>query len=145
MKTSAHRSFILGEIFSMTLSATTQRANLYAADTTENARQPFRKALRAALEGLSRLYTVEVKDEQHVEHIAHIANDLSTNYANLLSGKRFRIGQSQKAVNLYLKYLWCLGDIMMPPHCPIDVVVFRHIPGFKEERWTQLDSIDRYK
>ncbi len=143
MKTPAQHDFILWQIFSMTLAATTQRAKMYADEV--QTRGSFQKALRAALEELSQDYKLEISNQRHVANIEHLAIELSKKHANLLTNGRFRIGQSQKALNLYLKYLWCLGEIATPPHCPIDAIVLSHIPEFKEERWTQLDCIERYQ
>lgn len=50
----------------------------------------------------------------------------------------------KKALNRYLKYLWCLGELPMPPHRPIGSIVLKMIPEFAEECWTQLDSPKRY-
>lgn len=143
MKTPAQHDFILWQVFSMTLSATTQRAKMYADNV--QARGSFQNELRAALEYLSQDYKSEITDQQHVANIEYLSMELSKKHANLLVDGRFRIGQSQKALNLYLKYLWCLGEIVTPPHCPIDAIVLAHVTGFKEERWTQLDSIERYQ
>jgi hypothetical protein len=143
MKTPAQHDFILWQIFSMTLAATTQRAKMYADNV--QARGSFQKGLRAALEELSQSYKLEISDQQHVANIEHLAIEFLKKHTNLLANGRFRIGQSQKALNLYLKYLWCLDEIPMPPHCPVDAIVLAHITGFKEERWTQLDSIEGYQ
>jgi hypothetical protein len=59
-------------------------------------------------------------------------------------GQRFRIGSAQKALNLYLKYLWCLGLIARPPHCPFDYRILAKLPTCNV-KWTQLDSIVKYK
>lgn len=40
----------------------------------------------------------------------------------------FRIGSAQKALNLYRKYLWCLGYIPFPPHCPFDATIIDQLP-----------------
>jgi hypothetical protein len=143
MKTPAQHDFILWQIYSMTLAATTQRAKMYADDV--QARGSFQKGLRASLEELSQGYKLEISDQQHVANIESLAIELSKKHMNLLANGRFRIGQSQKALNLYLKYLWCLGEIAMPPHCPIDAIVLARITGFKEEKWTRIDSIERYQ
>jgi hypothetical protein len=36
-------------------------------------------------------------------------------------------GVAQKAVNLFLKYLWCLDIFKQPPHCPIDSQILKEI------------------
>jgi hypothetical protein len=52
-----------------------------------------------------------------------------------------RIGLAQKALNLYLKYLWCLGEIHEPPHCPLDSIVLGQVPGCKDVRWTLIATL----
>lgn len=56
---------------------------------------------------------------------------------------RFRIGVAQKALNLYLKYLWCLDRIPVPPHCPFDSTVLRELE--LEFSWTRSSKIEDYK
>jgi hypothetical protein len=143
MKIPQQRDFLLWQVFSMTLAATTQRAKMYANDTQD--RRAFQAGLRTLLEKLSKGYKLEVNDAEHLANIEELTKQLSEQHGTVLVNGRFRIGQSQKALNLYLKYLWCLGEIAMPPHCPIDAIVLAHVTGFKEERWTQLDSIERYQ
>jgi hypothetical protein len=62
-----------------------------------------------------------------------------------LKNGRFRIGIAQKALNLYLKYLWCVGLIPMPPHCPFDSSIIGHLPECMNFNWTAIDSIDDYQ
>jgi hypothetical protein len=62
----------------------------------------------------------------------------------LLAGGKFRIGTAQKALNLYLKYLWCLGKIRMPPHCPFDAQIIKKIPKSPCQSWTKLKDEEEY-
>jgi hypothetical protein len=78
-------------------------------------------------------------------NIKNLAQTLSKKYPEALHGSRFRIGSAQKALNLYLKMLWCLDRIPTPPHCPFDAIVLSHIPGCQSVRWTQLDSLPEYQ
>src|SRR5215467_3622009 len=53
---------------------------------------------------------------------------------------------AQKALNLYLKYLWCTGEIRTPPHCPIDGGVIKKLGAdLAGVPWTKLDNIEKYK
>ncbi|MGO9403340.1 MAG: hypothetical protein ACLPVW_07705 [Terriglobales bacterium] len=65
----------------------------------------------------------KVTDDEHCESISRIAATLSSEFKECLSNGRLGYGPSQKAFNLYLKGLWCLGRIAMPPHCPVDRIV----------------------
>ena len=54
-----------------------------------------------------------------------------------------RHDSAQKALNLYLKLLWCLGKVKEPPHCPFDSIVISKLG--KKLNWTELDDIQPYK
>ena len=68
----------------------------------------------------------------------------------------FRIGQSQKLLNMLLKYYWGMGWLKKhPPHCPIDrnILEEKEIKEIMKAKngknatpnWTQMDDIDEYK
>jgi hypothetical protein len=139
------QAFLEDEFFSMTLMATVQRGRLYREGSRETERDAFRCALRAELESLTEQYRAGVSESQHLANIENLANTLSCAHASILNGGRFRIGSAQKALNLYLKYMWCLGRIPAPPHCPFDLMVLSRLPGCSDVRWTQLDSLPEYE
>jgi hypothetical protein len=145
MQTPAQRAFIFDECFALTLGGTVQRAGVYKRGLSEKERLPLHKSLRRILEDISKLYSSQVNEENHIKNIQHIVAEITLNHQDILSNGKLRIGHAQKALNLYLKYLWCLGEIPMPPHCPIDSIVLRHIPSFAYETWTQLDDISLYR
>lgn len=145
MHAAAQKEFLYAEVFSMTLAATAQRSHLYASELSEKEREPFQRSLKKALESTASSYTKAISEEQHIQNISKLAEYLTYKHAALLDGGKMRFGHAQKALNLYLKYLWCLGQLPMPPHCPIDSVILKMIPKFTQERWTKLDSVERYK
>jgi hypothetical protein len=63
----------------------------------------------------------------------------------VLENRRFRIGSAQKALNLYLKYLWCLGKICSPPHCPFDRQIIASLPNYTGPSWTKLVREEDYR
>lgn len=137
--------FLADVIFGITLAGTSQRGNLYRREATTHQRNTFRLALRRALENLAEQYSAPVTDNGHVANIYNLAETLSKQHADALAGSRFRIGSAQKALNLYLKMLWCLDRIPTPPHCPFDRIVLSHVPGCERVNWTQFDSLSDYE
>ncbi|HMW84121.1 MAG TPA: hypothetical protein PKA73_10355, partial [Pseudomonadales bacterium] len=103
------QTFLEDEFFSMTLMATVQRGKLYRVSSGEAEKDAFRRALRSELERLTEQYSVGVSEAQHLANIENLANSLSGSHPNALNAGRFRIGSAQKALNLHLKYMWCLG------------------------------------
>lgn len=94
-------------------------------------------------------YNKPIDEETHFKHIENLATELTNKYGDYLKGGKFRIGIAQKALNLYLKYLWCAGFTPMPPHCPFDRIIIDAIKEKnwkpQETNWTEMDNIDTYK
>lgn len=85
-----------------------------------------------------------IDDHTHCDNIALLADKVSQSCGDMLVGNRFRIGNAQKVLNLYLKYLWCSDLVHTPPHCPLDYKILDK-GGVKGVKWTTLDSIEVYK
>ena len=71
-----------------------------------------------------------MKNEFIKDQLWNAAWRASTQRANVYSKKfsrngiSFKIGHSQKLLNLMLKYYWCLEWLKYtPPHCPIDRMI----------------------
>jgi hypothetical protein len=142
---SDQEQFLKDELFSLTLMATVQRANVYAAASAEKDRKAFQAALRSRLEGLAKTYRETVLEETHIQNVLGLSSHLSSSHARVLRDGRFRIGPAQKALNLYLKYLWCLGMIPAPPHCPFDFRVISKLSTYTGPSWTALDTEGEYR
>ena len=124
-------------------SALQQRKNkVYSRDEVGNEREPFRSELRSLMRATARRYSQPVSDAEHIEAIGRIAQALTARYGSILKAGRFRYGTAQKALNLYLKFLWRLGQIPAPPHCPVDgqVLAAAGIAG----SWTHSDDQGEY-
>ena len=142
----AHQErFLKDELFSLTLMATVQRAGVYRPGTTERERKEFRLALQKRLEKTAQSYASKVSEDTHITNIIELSTQLSAAHGEVLQRNRFRVGTAQKALNLYLKYLWCIGRIPEPPHCPFDSQIIAKLPTYKGLGWTALDSEDAYR
>jgi hypothetical protein len=139
------RKFLDDAFFRLTVMATFPRSKTYREDAKDGDRARFKEALRERLIGLAQQYTGDVDNDSHIKNIEHLANGLSKEFAQVLEGGRFRIGSAQKALNLYLKYLWCTGQIPMPPHCPFDNIIIGKLSGCDNINWTTLDKVADYR
>jgi len=139
------KRFLDNAFLSLAVLYTLQRCKTYREDAKQAARDQFRAALKQQLAELSQQYTVAVDKETHIRNIEFLANSLSEKFAHVLHDGRFRIGSAQKALNLYLKYLWCAEQIEMPPHCPFDSAIIGELPDCSDIKWTTLDSIEDYR
>lgn len=123
------------------INAALQRNNVYRSESNrDHFREEWQKELRT--ESQRYRHPEAVSDSEHCEIINGIADWLSAKFAHLLNAGRLRFGTSQKAFNLYLKYLWHLGEIPAPPHCPFDSIVLEALGLY--DSWTKSDDPTTY-
>jgi hypothetical protein len=137
------RKFLHDEVFSLTLMAVVQRGQNYAPRSAN--KEEFRRALRDYLDRMAEAYRAPVAEEGHLQNIVSLKKQLSVSCGGLRDERGFRIGSSQKALNLFLKYLWCLGEIPEPPHCPFDRRIIEELPKEVQCSWVNCDDIQHYK
>lgn len=136
--------FLDRELLALVLAATAQRSDLYASDLTEAERSPFQHSLRNSLRQVAGNYRQAIDESAHLANIQALATGLSKAHPELLASGQMKIGHAQKALNLYLKYLWCLNLVHEPPHFPVDSIILKYIPGFTTFRWTRMCSMLEY-
>lgn len=145
MVSEKQKQFIRSEIMTLTLSATLQRNKTYKKEVNDEKRAEFRKSVRNKLITLSDEYkSGEVSPSAHIKNISKLSNEISEEHKDKLDSGMFRIGAAQKALNMYLKYLWCLDEIKEPPHCPIDAIILKEAKIYGVA-WTKIDSKEEYK
>ena len=147
------RKFLRDQSMINSITGAFQHAGIYISGLPES--DPNKKRVRDTLKEqivkLAKSYQNTVTDSDHCSNIEQLANFISSEFhgKGVLRNDRFRIGISQKALNLYLKYLWCLDEIPTPPHCPIDRIIIQKlgIPQQQQSQydWTKLDCIQKYK
>lgn len=147
-----HKSeFLTGEIRFLTLQAALSTRNrdfpVYAVDGASSKRPQFRQALIGCLEGAKDKFVDGwVSNRRHCRQIEALSDELSSmGFGELLHNGRFRIGVAQKALNLYLKYLWCLGEVAEPPHCPFDNIIISTLDNCGGINWTEFDDSLTYE
>lgn len=141
--------FLENEFLTLSIAGALQRSSTYSTED-EKERDKVRGELRSGLCNLAAQYSNEIDPEAHIKNIETLARQVSVSCASLLNGDHLRFGIAQKAVNLYLKYLWCAGRIPSPPHCPFDNNVINvngrlDLPSGCERRWTQADKPEHYR
>jgi len=97
---------------------------------------------------LSEIQAEGINEEIHLLKIEKLADILTFQFKAVLHEGRFRIGISQKIINLFLKFMWSMGEIPEPCHCPIDgiikTVLQKNLYDVRLVDWTKLDSIPDY-
>jgi len=137
--------FINNEILSSSIFAGLARGRVYKQGISEDDKVKFKNTLKHKLSKYGKSYKTEIKDTKHTENIERFSNEISIKFGKILKGNRFRIGTAQKILNLYLKYLWVLGRILEPPHCPFDSIIITELGLDSEVKFTKFDSVKDYK
>lgn len=137
--------FLHREILAASTNAAFMRGRVYRKDCGDEDRLRVRNSLKDHLTTLGAAYERGVLEQRHVANIVTLADDMSTSCGRFLGACRFRIGISQKALNLYLKYLWCHGRILMPPHCPFDGRIIGLLPPKVRRSYVATDDIEVYR
>jgi hypothetical protein len=138
--------YINYEIWIMTFGGAFGRANVYASNVGEDERLDFRMAIRENIDALvtTRYRESPVSSERHVRNLAKIKSWIDANYSPILRNGEIRFGVVQKLVNLFLKYNWCMGLIMTPPHCPFDRTIIEMLKLKNPPNWTELNDVSTY-
>jgi hypothetical protein len=138
--------FLLRILLSNAVTAALRRAHIYgpaiAGGVTR--KKELRRDLRTYLNELSEQYHGRVNDDLHCDNIQLLSYYFSDCYGDVLGNDGFRIGVAQKALNLWLKFLWSLGHIPTPPQCPFDAIVIRQINLEWRCNWTEIRTIEEY-
>ena len=137
--------FIVSELWILSWNASVQRAQLFAKETTESRRREFRSDIVSYLQNdIIPKYETDISEEQHIENILKLSNLGTIKGKNILGPAGYKIGVAQKLLNLQLKYLWCLGTISEPPHCPVDRIIINETDLKDQISWTKITGIDEY-
>jgi hypothetical protein len=151
--TDPKHAFLLNEIFTSSINAGLQTRNrdypVYKKDLTDlKAKENMILCIRKFM--LDYIKDFDAIDEEgHKEKITLMAKHITENYMPILHNGEFRIGISQKIINLFLKYLWCYGAVKEPFHCPFDSIIKSHLikggSSIQLTNWTRMNSMEEYK
>ena len=145
--------FIINELWQLSIAGAFQRSGIYTSGADEALKKQFKSELKTDLEGFIKAQYFKPCDEaQHLKNIQELSEH-TKKYAALLKNGQLNFGVSQKVLNLFLKYLWCLKLIPTPPHFPVDRLLQVALNkkakanGFKTREivpWTQLEDENDY-
>ena len=122
-----------------------QRSHVYVPRVTNAQRRSLGAVLRQELIQRAVAHVDPVPDNAHLHNIEMLCEHVTEACGAFLAEGHLRTGIAQKALNLYLKYLWCLHYIPEPPHCPFDRRVITHLPPpHNQTNWTHLEGLQAY-
>ncbi|MFH1171253.1 MAG: hypothetical protein V1778_01805 [bacterium] len=139
--------FINNEIITWSIQGSFSRGKpIYIRHFTEQIKNNFKYKARQVLRNFSLKYQNQVNSKKHTVNITELKELLSQGSGKILVNGVIGFGRTQKLLNLYLKYLWVLGQIPEPPHCPFDSIVIHELesnkvwtdPQFNEKDYWEL-------
>jgi hypothetical protein len=144
--------FLVSEFLMFSLSAGLLTRNslypIYAPLTNENEKGNLRKDLKNFLRAYSNEFN-SLTETDHYNKVELMSTMITEKHHDVLDGGKFRIGISQKIINLFLKYMWTIERIKMPFHCPFDNIIKTRLlagtHGIYLQDWTEFDSIEEYR
>ena len=87
-------------------------------------RKDFAKAI---IKAASKLISTQSDQENALIKAVETVVEKLKNHKNIFTAGQPSFGIAQKALNLFLKYLWCLNISKHPLHCPIDSQILAKI------------------
>lgn len=135
--------FIEKIVIGRTIQAAFQRGKVYKPNLKKQHKEEVKESIRGELRRLAQIYNGNITEEDHIRNIKNLSRKISRIHRDKLRNGRLRIGTSQKLLNVYLKFLWCLDTVEEPSHCPIDGIVLREIKNKK--KWTDIKSLRKYR
>lgn len=143
----SQQKFIYGEITLLAWGASVQRAKLYNPNIPLEDRESdaFKASILAFIEStLLPKYKTKCSAADHIDNIQSLVNFGNTAGGRLLGSDGYKFGVAQKLLNLLLKYLWCLGHVVEPPHCPVDRIVLARTALRGKLNWTEIKTAEKY-
>ncbi|OGR08938.1 MAG: hypothetical protein A3K23_03960 [Desulfobacca sp. RBG_16_58_9] len=139
--------FITNELWILAWNASVQRANIFKKDRNPTSRvgSKFRKDVIEFIDKtIIPQYANGCNEDQHYKNIDDLIAYANKVDPGILSESGYKYGVAQKLLNLALKYYWCQGLVMEPPHCPVDRIVISNTRYSNEINWTQITEKAQY-
>lgn len=142
------------------INASVRRANVYSSDISMRAEARLYWESELAKLGKKYISAKQEKSQFFKDVFSLQKNINDSDYSSCFIDNHIRIGQCQKSLSVYLKWMWCQNQLAdMPPVCPIDRqilnecsrVLRRNKKMTKEKSeycrkaWSILDCKDLYK
>jgi len=141
--------FIFKELWTLAWNASVQRAHLYNANSKPSGKRTaeFRKEIISFVTEQLLPYYQNKKcvEDQHYKNIATLVEFANQAGCGILGKDGYKYGVAQKFLNLALKYFWCVGFILEPPHCPVDRIIINKTKHRDKINWTQILHESKYR
>ena len=141
------QNFLYREVTILAWGASVQRAKIYnpAISLEERESNAFRTSILSFIRTrLLPKYITTCSEANHISNIESLVDFGTNTGGKLLGPDGYKFCVAQKLLNLLLKYLWCLGHVAEPPHCPVDRIVLSKTTLRDKLNWTEITTSSEY-
>ena len=136
---------------SKSINASVGRNPTYSSGLNSIDKIEFKNYWRVQLVKIGVLFETERDEKYYLSQVESLTGLMNSKFRDMLNPQRsnyeagFRVAHAQKSISVYLKHLWCMGEIPAPPCCPIDRIISLRANVKLEVSWTRMNSIDQVK
>jgi len=140
---------------SSAITASVQHNSLYRRNLEQEIKDAVLCEWRAYLDGLVERYkgsqSVKIY-EQDIVTLKELMNGkfseafLSEPHDRYKTDPGFRISHAQKSISVFLKHLWCMGEVACPPQCPVDRIILEAAgKRYPDTKWGYVNTIEQHR
>ncbi|SKC19631.1 hypothetical protein [Dyadobacter psychrophilus] len=130
---------------SSSFDAALQRNPIYNKDASTFRRKEIKAFCSSELLRISRKYIDVVTVKEYENDILELQSLMNERYHAYFDENGFKISHSQKSLSVFLKIMWLIGKIKMPPLCPVDRTILIAAGEKNPDAWTSVNSMPEYR
>jgi hypothetical protein len=137
---------------SLSIKAALGHNSLWRQGATTKDKLPAKEFWRDQLLALIAKYKTPKNDMEYERDICHLKKTMNGQFNSIFrkdvhprykTDPGFRVSHSQKSISVFLKHMWCMGELVEPPQCPVDRVILTYA-GLRqpENKWGYVNLIE---
>jgi len=142
----------INKAISRAIAASVQHNSLYATKISPEKKADIKKYWQVFLKSLIEKYKDQQSTSTYESDIEALKSSMNERFSDSFKkdihprykyDQGFRISHAQKSISVFLKHLWCLGEIARPPQCPVDAIILKKARCKNRDiKWCYVNSIE---
>ena len=140
------------DAISSAISAAVQHNKLYSSNLPLKSKKNIRDYWGVCLEEIGWEFKKDVSIVKYEEIISALQRQMNREFGIDFNngsehGSMFRISHAQKSISVYIKILWCMGEISEPTICPVDRIILSQTEAkkLKDVSWGYVNTIEEHR
>lgn len=137
------------------ITAALQHNSLYHPDASIEEKAAVRCEWRKFLHGKQQKYQQKRSSAEYERDVASLKRLMNNKWSEVFRNDQhpkfktdpgFRISHAQKSLGVYLKHLWCMGNIAEPTQCPVDRIILGKAGArYPADKWGYVNSLGEHR